>query len=160
VKKATSSRQQNSGSLLAAKARKSLVQTILSSPMGSLRGLADRVVRRALSEIRSFPGNPRRHPEAQIASLMKNIKRFRTNPILIDEDGFAELAIVPACRSEAQGIRTTSVFRRHDPARCRPAAQIAQQPHCDACRVFDCLLCDSPTSIVRMGAGYAEVRPL
>lgn len=51
------------------------------------RGLQDRVVLRLVSELRPFPGNARRHPEAQIASLMKNIKRVWTNPILTDESG-------------------------------------------------------------------------
>jgi DNA modification methylase len=45
----------------------------------------ERVVCRAVSDLKEFPGNPRRHPEAQIASLMKNIRRVWTNPILIDE---------------------------------------------------------------------------
>jgi DNA modification methylase len=35
--------------------------------------------------LRSFPGNPRRHPESQIAALMKSIKQVWTNPIVIDE---------------------------------------------------------------------------
>jgi ParB-like chromosome segregation protein Spo0J len=53
----------------------------------SVRGLMDRVVWRSLSELKEFPGNPRRHPEAQIAGLMKSIQRFWTNPILVDETG-------------------------------------------------------------------------
>ena len=48
------------------------------------RGLMERVVHRAVGDLKEFPGNPRRHPEAQIASLMKNIRRVWTNPILID----------------------------------------------------------------------------
>jgi DNA modification methylase len=51
------------------------------------RGLADQIVRRRIDDLRPFPNNPRRHPESQIASLMKNIKRIWTNPILIDESG-------------------------------------------------------------------------
>jgi ParB-like chromosome segregation protein Spo0J len=47
----------------------------------------DRVVWRPLSELKEFPENPRRHPESQIAGLMKSIRRFWTNPILIDETG-------------------------------------------------------------------------
>jgi DNA modification methylase len=47
----------------------------------------DRVVWHQVSELKEFPGNPRRHPEGQIAGLMKNIRRFWTNPILIDETG-------------------------------------------------------------------------
>lgn len=50
-------------------------------------GLMDRVVWRPIGELKEFPGNPRRHPESQIASLMKSIRRFWTNPILIDEAG-------------------------------------------------------------------------
>src|SRR3974390_120544 len=53
----------------------------------SLRGLMDHVVWRPLSELKEFLGNPRRHPEGQIAGLMKSIRRFWTNPILIDETG-------------------------------------------------------------------------
>lgn len=67
----------------------------LSEPVSALtrprskpaRGLQNQVVPRLVSELRPFPGNARHHPEAQIASLMKNIKRVWTNPILIDEDG-------------------------------------------------------------------------
>jgi len=42
---------------------------------------------RPLSALREFPGNPRRHPEAQIDALMKSIQRVWTNPILVDETG-------------------------------------------------------------------------
>lgn len=51
------------------------------------RGLMDHVVWRPIGELKEFPGNPRRHPERQIAALMKSIRRFWTNPILIDETG-------------------------------------------------------------------------
>src|SRR6266436_2897120 len=51
------------------------------------RGLTERIVWRAVGELKEFPGNPRRHPEGQIASLMKSIQRVWTNPILIDETG-------------------------------------------------------------------------
>jgi DNA modification methylase len=51
------------------------------------RGLMDKVVWCSLSELKKFPGNPRRHPEAQIAGLMKSIRRCWTNPILVDETG-------------------------------------------------------------------------
>ena len=51
------------------------------------RGLMDRVVRRPIGALKEFPDNPRRHPESQIAGLMKSIRRFWTNPILIDETG-------------------------------------------------------------------------
>jgi DNA modification methylase len=47
----------------------------------------DHVVWRAVSELKEFPGNPRRHPERQIAALMKSIRRVWTNPILVDEKG-------------------------------------------------------------------------
>ena len=50
------------------------------------RGLMDHVVR-SVSELKEFLGNPRRHPEGQIAGLMKSIRRFWTNPLLIDETG-------------------------------------------------------------------------
>jgi ParB-like chromosome segregation protein Spo0J len=49
------------------------------------RGLEERVIWRALSDLKSFAGNPRRHPESQIAGLMKSIRKVWTNPILIDE---------------------------------------------------------------------------
>ena len=54
---------------------------------GQPRGLTDRVVWRAIGELRKFPGNPRQHPEGQIAGLMRSIKRVWTNPILVDEIG-------------------------------------------------------------------------
>jgi DNA modification methylase len=47
----------------------------------------DHVIWRPLSELREFPDNPRRHPERQIAGLMRSIRRFWTNPILVDELG-------------------------------------------------------------------------
>jgi len=49
------------------------------------RGLAEKIVRRAVSDLKPFPGNPRRHPEVQLARLMKSIAKIWTNPILIDE---------------------------------------------------------------------------
>jgi DNA modification methylase len=49
------------------------------------RGLSERVVWRPIGELKPFPGNPRRHPETQIARLMKSIDRVWTNPLLIDE---------------------------------------------------------------------------
>ena len=52
---------------------------------GRPRGLTDRVVWRPIGELRKFPGNPRQHPEGQIAGLMRSIKRVWTNPILVDE---------------------------------------------------------------------------
>jgi DNA modification methylase len=58
-----------------------------SSNGGEPRGLMDRVVWRPIAELREFPGNPRRHPGAQIAAIMKSIRRFWTNPILVDETG-------------------------------------------------------------------------
>lgn len=51
------------------------------------RGLTDCVAWRPLRALREFPGNPRRHPEAQISALMKSIRQFWTNPILVDETG-------------------------------------------------------------------------
>jgi DNA modification methylase len=54
---------------------------------GVPRGPMDRVVWRPIGALKEFPDNPRRHPESQIARLMKSIRRFWTNPILIDETG-------------------------------------------------------------------------
>jgi DNA modification methylase len=51
------------------------------------RGLTENIVWRAIGELKEFPGNPRRHPEGQIARLMKSIKRVWTNPIMVDEAG-------------------------------------------------------------------------
>jgi DNA modification methylase len=51
------------------------------------RGLAKRIIMRAIGSLKAFPKNPRRHSEAQIAALMKSIKRIWTIPILIDETG-------------------------------------------------------------------------
>jgi DNA modification methylase len=49
------------------------------------RGLAEKIARRAVNDLKPFPGNPRRHPEAQLARLMNSIAKIWTNPILIDE---------------------------------------------------------------------------
>jgi hypothetical protein len=51
------------------------------------RGLKDKIAWLAIDELKPFPGNPRRHPEEQIARLMRSIDRVWTNPILIDETG-------------------------------------------------------------------------
>src|SRR5271156_4003544 len=51
------------------------------------RGLKDKIAWLAIDELKAFPGNPRRHPEAQIVRLMRSIERVWTNPILIDETG-------------------------------------------------------------------------
>ena len=49
------------------------------------RGLMEKIVRRPVGDLKLFPGNPRRHPEAQLARLMQSIAKIWTNPILIDE---------------------------------------------------------------------------
>src|SRR5947208_10577490 len=49
------------------------------------RGLRDKIGWVAINDLQPFPGNPRRHPEHQIARLMQSIERVWTNPILIDE---------------------------------------------------------------------------
>jgi DNA modification methylase len=60
--------------------------TRLANPQSRpLRGLTERVVWHAVDDLKPFPGNPRRHPESQIAGLMKSIRKVWTNPILIDE---------------------------------------------------------------------------
>jgi ParB-like chromosome segregation protein Spo0J len=51
------------------------------------RGFSEKIVRRPVADLKPFPNNPRRHPEAQIARLMRGIERVWTNPILIDETG-------------------------------------------------------------------------
>src|SRR5438132_12833170 len=51
------------------------------------RGLMDKVSWVAIGDLKPFPGNPRHHPEDQIARLMRSIERVWTNPILIDETG-------------------------------------------------------------------------
>ena len=58
---------------------------LAKSQRGLLRGLTERVVWHAVDDLKPFPGNPRRHPESQIAGLMKSIRKVWTNPILIDE---------------------------------------------------------------------------
>jgi DNA modification methylase len=71
------------------------------------RGLMEKIVRRPVGDLKPFPGNPRRHPEAQIARLMRNIERVWTNPILIDE---AATILAGHARLEAaQRLRMTDV---------------------------------------------------
>jgi DNA modification methylase len=69
------------------KAIKQLTRSRSQSGSNSIRGLQNRIVWRPRVSLRKFFGNPRRHPEAQIARLMKNIKQVWTNPILVDETG-------------------------------------------------------------------------
>ena len=49
------------------------------------RGMKDKITWLAIHDLTPFPGNPRHHPEAQIARLMRSIEQVWTNPILIDE---------------------------------------------------------------------------
>jgi hypothetical protein len=65
-------------------ARKVSAQPMLRA---QIRDLTNRVVRRQLCEIRPYPNNPRRHPEVQIARLMKNIERMWMAPIFIADHG-------------------------------------------------------------------------
>src|SRR5687767_15651160 len=52
------------------------------------RGLRDRVIQRAIAELRPYPDNPRQHPDRQIAALARSMQRFGvTNPVLLDENG-------------------------------------------------------------------------
>ena len=51
------------------------------------RGLKDKIAWLAVDDLKPFPGNPRQHPETQIACLMRSIEQVWTNPILIDETG-------------------------------------------------------------------------
>ena len=51
------------------------------------RGLTDKIAWLAIDDLKPFPGNPRQHPEAQIARLMRSIEQVWTNPILVDETG-------------------------------------------------------------------------
>jgi DNA modification methylase len=62
------------------------------------RGLLDRITWRATGDLKPFPNNPRRHPESQIAGLMKSIDLAWTNPILIDETA---TILAGHCRLEA-----------------------------------------------------------
>jgi DNA modification methylase len=50
------------------------------------RGLSDHVVWRPLTELRPYPHNARKHPQAQIERLMRAMKAAFTNPVLIDEN--------------------------------------------------------------------------
>ena len=60
---------------------------LAKTPRQPPHGLTERIVWHAVGDLKPFPGNPRRHPEAQIAGLMKSIGKVWTNPILIDETG-------------------------------------------------------------------------
>jgi DNA modification methylase len=51
------------------------------------RGIQKRIVWQATDQLKDFPSNPRRHPESQIANLMKSIAHVWTSPILVDETG-------------------------------------------------------------------------
>ena len=51
------------------------------------RGLKDKIAQVPIDDLKPFPGNPRQHPEAQIARLMRSIAQVWTNPILVDETG-------------------------------------------------------------------------
>jgi len=42
------------------------------------RGLTERIVWHSVDDLKPFPGNPRQHPESQIAGLMKSIRKVWT----------------------------------------------------------------------------------
>jgi DNA modification methylase len=65
---------------------KSKKATPANPAVNGRRGLTERIVWRAVGELKEFPGNPRRHPDSQIARLMKSIRRVWTSPILVDEN--------------------------------------------------------------------------
>ena len=67
--------------------RKKSVSTEHQRQSDPERGLKKQIVWRAVSGLKPFKKNPRRHPEPQIAALMKSISRVWTIPILIDETG-------------------------------------------------------------------------
>jgi hypothetical protein len=71
---------------------------LAKTPRQPPRGLAEGIVWHAVDDLKSFPGNPRRHPESQIAGLMKSIRKVWTNPILIDESA---TILAGHCRLEA-----------------------------------------------------------
>ena len=79
----------------------------------TLRGLRDKIVSVAIDDLKPFPGNPRRHPEAQIARLMRSIEQVWTNPILIDETGTnaEEPGIAPGSSGQPCSDATYSPFR-------------------------------------------------
>ncbi len=88
VKKTARNRPKNSSPPRVGNPAKPIVPAAAQSGIDTVRGLADRVVGRSPSELKPFPGNPRRHSDAQIARLMKNIRSNGwTIPILIDENG-------------------------------------------------------------------------
>jgi DNA modification methylase len=62
------------------------------------RGLLASITWRAIGDLKPYPNNPRRHPESQIAGLMKSIDLVWTNPILIDESA---TILAGHCRLEA-----------------------------------------------------------
>jgi hypothetical protein len=113
------------------------------SSRGQLRGLMGNVVWRPIGKLKEFPGNPRRHPESQIANLMKSIRRFWTNPILVDETGaiLAGHGRWEAARrlgmSEVPTV-TVSAFRPAD--RYRTASGATHAP----CRTASRATCRSP----------------
>jgi ParB-like nuclease domain len=51
------------------------------------RGLKGKIAWLAIDDLKPFPGNPRQHPEAQIARLMRSIDQVWTNPLLVEETG-------------------------------------------------------------------------
>jgi len=79
-----------------------------SSVARAPRGLLDKIIWRAIAGLKPFPDNPRRHPESQIAGLMKSIDLLGwTNPILIDESA---TILAGHCRLEAaKRLRMTEV---------------------------------------------------
>ena len=72
---------------------------------------------RQLADLREFPGNPRTHPERQIAALRQSIRRHGiVKPIVIRPDGtiLAGHGLVIAARAEALMEVPVSVYDRCD----------------------------------------------
>src|SRR5690348_15009979 len=50
--------------------------------------LADHIIRRAISSLRPYPNNPRRHSREQVKALGRSIHKFGwTRPVIIDDSG-------------------------------------------------------------------------
>ncbi len=69
--------------------------------------LAEQITQYPIDGLKPFPKNPRRHPEHQIAALMKAIEQCWTSPILIDEAG--TILCGHARREAAQRLGLTHV---------------------------------------------------
>jgi hypothetical protein len=73
---------------MAKTARKPEAARLKKKPAGAPSWPADKIERRPIGELLSYPQNPMRHSEEQVAVIAESMREFGwTMPVLVDEKG-------------------------------------------------------------------------